>query len=177
MKVLILALLSVGALSAAPLRLGPGEYKWLPLTVQRIPTEVACRFRVLRGGPTVHMEILSASEFRRFNRGRDYDALATAPDGREGELQRLIDERGEFAVVVANEDRAPEAMVDLEVSTDLNPSEDSMVRVLSPGRRLAVIVISFGIFFGVVMWSGFRLSRAAGIRHNVRKSTAARPPL
>jgi hypothetical protein len=37
-----------------------------------------------------------------------------------------------------------------------------MARVLPPGRRLAVILISFGIFFGLVTWSGWRLWRAAG---------------
>jgi hypothetical protein len=71
-----------------------------------------------------------------------------------------MDERGEFAVVVANDDQAPAAMVDVEVSTDLNPSPDSMARELPPGRRLAVILISFGLFFGVVTWSGLRLLRA-----------------
>jgi len=164
MKPLILALLAVAlfgasSLPAMPLHLGPGEYRWIPFTVKRIPTLVDCRFRVLQGGPTVHMEIMSVPEFRRFNRGRDYDALATAPDGREGEIRRLVDERGEFAVVVANGDRAAVAMVDLEVRTDLDPSADSMARVLPPGRRLAVILISFGIFFGVVTWSGLRLLR------------------
>jgi hypothetical protein len=163
MKVLILALTAAGLLSAVPLRLGPGEYKWVPLTVKRIPTGVDCRFRVLQGGATVHMEILSGAEFRRFNRGREYDALATAPAGRQGEIRRLMDESGNFAVVVANDDRAPEAMVDLEVSTDLNPSPDSMARVLSPQRRLGVIVISFAIFFGIVTWSGFWLLRATRV--------------
>jgi hypothetical protein len=163
MKVLILALFCAGALKGVPLSLGPGEYKWLPLTVKRIPTGVDCRFRVMQGGATVHMEILSAAEFRRFNRSRDYDALATAPDGHQGEIRRLMDEPGEFAVVVANDDRAPEAMVDLEVSTDLNPSPESMARVLSPQRRLAVIVVSFAIFFGLITWSGWRLLRATRV--------------
>jgi hypothetical protein len=163
-KVLILGLVGESLLPAVPLRLGPGEYKWVPLTVKRIPAGVDCRFRVLRGSATVHMEILSERDFRRFNRGRDYDSLATAPDGREGEIRRLMDEPGEFAVVVANDERAPEAMVDLEVRTDLNPTADSMAQVLSPERRLAVIAISFGIFFGVVTWSALRLLRATETR-------------
>jgi hypothetical protein len=161
MKLALWGLMAASALQALPLRLEPGEYRWVPFTVKRSPTAVDCRFRVLQGGPTVHMEILSAAEFRRFSRGRNYDPFASAPDGRTGEIRRLVDERGEFAVVVENDEHAPVAMVDLEVTTDLNPSPDSLARVLPPDRRLAVILISFGIFFGLVTWSGWRLWRGA----------------
>jgi hypothetical protein len=162
MKFLIAVLVVAAALHATPMKLEPGEYRWVPFTVKRNPTAVDCRFRVLQGGPTVHMEVMSVSQFRLFSRGRDYQPFASAPDGRIGEIRRLVDERGEFAVVVENDERAPVAMVDLEVTTDLNPSPESMARVLPPGRRLAVILISFGIFFGLVTWSGWRLWRAAG---------------
>jgi hypothetical protein len=160
MRLPIAALLCAASLQAVPLRLEPGEYRWLPFTVQRIPTAVDCRFRVLEGGATVHMEIMPSAEFRRFSHGREYEPLAAAPDGRTGEIKRLVDKRGEFAVVVENESRGPAALVDLEVSTNLNPP-DAQARVLSPERRLAVILISFGIFFGLVTWSGWRLWRGA----------------
>jgi hypothetical protein len=159
MRVLGLFLLAAGALQAVPFHLRPGEYRWLPFSVQRIPTAVDCSFRVLEGGPTVHMEVMTLGEFRRFNRKRDYDTLASAPDGREGEIRRLLDERGQFAVVVMNGAAAPVATVDLEVRTDLDPSADSMAQTLPPGRRLAVILISFGLFFAMVMGAGWRLWR------------------
>jgi hypothetical protein len=123
---------------------------------------VDCRFRVLQGGATVHMEVLRAVEFRKFIRNREYDMFASTPDGRAGQIQRIFDERGEFAVVVQNDPHGPVALVDLEVRTNLNPPPESLARVLPPQRRLAVILISFGIFFALVTWSGWRLWRAAG---------------
>jgi hypothetical protein len=162
MRLLVLGLLVATALQATPFRLDPGEYRWLSFTVKKIPTAVDCKFRVLSGRATVHMEVLTMPEFRRFYRGQDHEMFASSPNGQKGEIRQMVDERGEFAVIVRNEDRAPTAIVDLEVSTDVNPSPESMARVLPPGRRLAVILISFGIFFGLVMWSGWRLWRAAG---------------
>jgi hypothetical protein len=155
-----LLLLCAAALQAEPFKLEPGEFRWVPITVTRVPTAVSCRFRVVSGKPTLHMEIMAMSEFRHFNRKRDYDTLAFTPDGSEGEIRRMVDEHGEYAVVVENANGAPPALVDVEVSTDVDPSEDSMARVLPPGRRLAVILISFAIFFALVTWSAWRLLRA-----------------
>jgi hypothetical protein len=162
MRALVLALLVASCLQAAPFRLEPGEYRWLPFTVKRIPTAVDCKFHVTSGRATVHMEVLALQEFRRFTRGRDYEKFASSPEGADGEIRQLVDRRGEFAVLVKNDDRAQVAMVDLQVSTDVDPSPDSLARVLPPGRRLTVILISFGIFFGLVTWSGLKLWRAAG---------------
>jgi hypothetical protein len=45
------------------------------------------------------------------------------------------------------------------VRTRLDPGADA-AQVLPPGRRLAVILISFGLFFITVAWSGRKLVRA-----------------
>jgi hypothetical protein len=152
-------LILAGALHAAPVRLAPGDNRFMQFTVTRVPTLVDCRFRVLRGSPTVHMEILAHGEYRRFIEGHDYDAMALTQDGAEGQIRRMLDDRGRFDVVVMNAPGAPVAMVDLEVRTDLDPNADSVARELAPGRRLAVILISFAIFFGLVTFSAMRLLR------------------
>jgi hypothetical protein len=162
MRSLVLALLTVSLAQAVPFRLEPGEYRWLSFTVKRVPTAVDCKFHVTSGRATVHMEVLTMGEFRRFYRGLAHDTFASSPDGTDGEIRELVDRRGEFAVLVKNADHGLPAMVDLQVSTDVDPSPDSLARVLPPGRRLAVILISFGIFFGLVTWSGLKLWRAAG---------------
>jgi len=159
MRLLLLGLLLAGAAQAVLFRLEPGEYRWIPFSVKKSPAAVDCRFRVLRGDATVHMEVMRAGEFRKYVRGKQYDTFASAADGRAGQINRLVDEPGEFAVVVENDEHAPVAMVDLEVRPALNPTPET---VLPPERRLAVILISFGIFFGLVTWSGWRLWRAAG---------------
>jgi hypothetical protein len=145
--------------SGQPFRLAPGDFRWVPFTVRATPSEVDCQFEVLSGNPTVHLELLPMSEFRLFDRGQDHDTMAVTPEGREGEFRRIIDARGQYAVVVQNARGAPPATVLLRVRTNLNPGAD-VAKTLSPRRRLAVIGISFAFFFVTVAWSGRRLIRA-----------------
>ena len=159
---LLIALLSVRGFAAnpAPFRLDPGEFRWIPFTVNQTPTEVDSSFQVIRGDPSVHMELLPMSEFRRFNRGREHSTLALSENGRSGAFRRILDTRGQYVVVVINKSNAHAAMVALEVRTDLNPNADVIAKTISPQRRLAVILISFAIFFATVTWAGVRLLRA-----------------
>jgi len=142
-----------------PFRLEPGDFRWVPFTVRQTPSEVDCRYEVIKGNPSVHVELLPMSEFRLFNRGREHDTMALTPDGQSGEFRRIIDVRGQYAVVVKNARGAPPATILLRVQTNLNPGAD-VARTLSPGRRLAVILISFAFFFVTVAWSGRKLMRA-----------------
>ncbi len=164
MKVLIALALALPLLalqqSKQAFRLDPGEWRWIPFTVRQIPTEVDCRFEVLQGNPSVHVELLPMSEFRQFNRGRKHETLAVSPDSASGAFRRIVEERGQYAVVIVNRKNAPAATVSLEVGTDLNPSASGVARELPAGRRLAVILISFALFFVTVTWSGIKLMRA-----------------
>ena len=142
-----------------PFRLEPGDFRWVPFTVRQTPSEVDCRFEVVKGNPSVHVELLPMSEFRLFNRGREHDTMALTPNGQSGEFKRIIDVRGQYAVVVTNASGAPPATVLLRVQTNVNPGAD-VARTLPPGRRLGVILISFAFFFVTVAWSGRKLMRA-----------------
>lgn len=143
-----------------PFRLDPGEYRWLPFTVNQVPAEVDCRFHVSSGVSTVHMELLPMSEFRLFSRGREHDTLAVSPQTSSAAFRRIVREPGQYAVVVANQKKAPVALVSLEFSVDFNPDSAVSAQTLEPKRRLAVILISFFLFFAIVTWSGLRLLRA-----------------
>jgi hypothetical protein len=142
-----------------PFRLAAGDFRWVPFTVRHTPSEVDCHFEVVRGDASIHLELLPMSEFRLFSRGREHDTMALTPNGRSGEFRRIIDVRGQYAVVVENARDAPTATVLLRVQTNLNPGAD-VARSLSPARRLTVILISFAFFFVTVAWSGRRLARA-----------------
>lgn len=119
------------------------------------PSEVDCRYEVLNGNPGVHIELLSRSEFRLFKLGREHDAMARTPEGRIGEIQRIVGERGRYVVVVQNAPGASPAEILLHVATS-----PAVAQVLSPRRRLTVIAISFAFFFVTVAWSGRKLLRA-----------------
>ena len=94
-----------------PFRLESGDFRWIPFTVRQTPSEVDCRFDVVSGNSSVHVELLPMSEFRLFNRGREHDTMALTPNGRSGEFRRIIDVRGQYAVVAKNERGAPPATV------------------------------------------------------------------
>jgi hypothetical protein len=153
--------LQLFALQQAPFRLEPGEFRWIPFTVNQTPTEIACRFQVMAGGPTVHLELLPMSDFRLFNRGRRHETLAASPRSQAGSFRQTVDDRGQYAVVVVNEKNAPAVMVSLEVSTEVNPSRRVVSRELPAGRRMTVILISFALFFVTVTWSALKLLRVA----------------
>lgn len=142
-----------------PFRLEAGDFRWVPFTVRQTPSEVDCHFEVIRGNPSVHIELLPMGEFRLFSRGREHDTMALTPNGRSGEFRRIVDVRGQYAVVVENARGAPPATVLLRVRTSLNPGAD-VARTLSPARKLTVILISFAFFFVTVAWSGRKLMRA-----------------
>ncbi len=164
MKPAVLLLLLAATPAPQAIRLESGDYRWIPFTVTHLPTEVRCSFEVLQGEPSVHMELLPMSEFRAFNRGHRHQTLAVSPNSRTGAFRRVIDRRGQYAVVVKNERNAPPVTVSLEVRTDLTPEVSLPARELPPQRRLTVILISFGIFFATITWSGLKLIRAISNR-------------
>ena len=86
--------------------------------------------------------------------------MAATPDGRNGTFRRIIDTRGQYAVVVMNARGAPPATVSLHVKTNVNPIGTDVAKTLSPQRRLTVILVSFAFFFVTVAWSSRKLIRA-----------------
>ena len=160
-----IALLSSGLAAGAqetgqPFRLEPGDWRWQKIAIRQTPSQVDCRFEVLSGNASVHLELLPMSEFRQFDRGLEHETLVVTPDGRSGDFRRIIDESGQYAVVVVNEKGAPPATVSFEVRTTVNPDARDTARTLSPQRRLTVILISFAFFFVSVTWSARKLLRA-----------------
>jgi hypothetical protein len=141
-----------------PFRLDAGEFRWIPIRIRQTPVQVDCRFHVVRGNSTVHMELLPLSEFRRYDRGQEHDTLASTPDGREGEFRRIVDTPGQYRVLVQNKPGAAPVSVVLEVATNLDP-QSGVAQTLPPGRRLTVILASFAFFFAALAWSGHKLLR------------------
>jgi hypothetical protein len=86
------------------------------------------------------------------------DVTATAASG---SLKPHVRGPGDFVIVVDNRGDAP-ARVHLRIHLDFAVGGGSEVTQLSPRRQLAVVLISFVVFFGIVGWSARRLLR--GIR-------------
>ena len=64
-------------------------------------------------------------------------------------------------MVVDNRALHAPVKVHLRVALDFSVQPEQGVRTLSPERRLAVILISFAVFFGIVTWSARKLLNAA----------------
>ena len=153
--------LSLLGATPEPFHLGPGEFRWVPFTVNQTPTAIACRYDIVAGGRTVHLELLAIREFHQFNRGRPHRILSEAPAGESaGAFRYLVKDRGQYAVVVVNDAHASPVAVSLEAAAELDPTPRNVARELPAGRRLAVILISFSLFFIIAGWAGTKLVRA-----------------
>jgi len=141
-------------------RLDGGEYRWWPIYVRQVPMQVNCRFEVLNGAQTVHAELVPQDQFRSFIRRRSYEKLVSTGDTKNGSFSQIVPQRGDYAVVIMNRKNAPVAIVSLSIETTLNPAGAGIARTLPPGRRLAVILVSFAIFFVSIGWSGHKLIQA-----------------
>jgi hypothetical protein len=153
----LLAAVSPPSQPAQTFLLQSGDFRWIPFTVRQTPTGVNCRFDVVSGGATVHAELLPMSEFRLFDRGREHDTMALTPKARSGQFRRVIDTRGQYAIVIVNEKGAGPVTVSLTMETRVNPSGADVARTLSPMRRLTVIALSFAFFVITVSWSSRKL--------------------
>ena len=139
-----------------PFRLEPGDFRWVPIKARQTPLQVDCHFEVVKGDATVHMELLPMSDFRLFDRGEEHETMASTPNGRKGDFRRIIETRGQYAVVIENARGSAAASVLLRVQTNINP-DGNVAQTLSPQRRMAVVLISFAFFFVTVAWSGRKL--------------------
>lgn len=166
------AVFAVSALAASPIvapTAPPGDpgqvfvlqdYRWVPVIVRRTPTAIECRFEVVTGQPTVHVELVTESDFGLFSRHRAYQALEATKSGNSGGFARTIDTAGRYRVLIRNDRGAPPAAVSLLVRTEVDPPFTTSSIGVTPRRRLVVILASMTLFIGTVLWSGRKLLRA-----------------
>ncbi len=161
-------LLAAYALPGAPIQApaeppGPSEvfvlqdFRWVPVVVKKTPTSIDCHFEVISGNPTVHVELVSESDFRLFAHQRPYETLAATTPSASGGFHQMIEEPGRYRVLILNERGAPPAPISLVIQTDVDPGISSFPSGISKQRQLSVIAISLAVFFGTVFLSGRKL--------------------
>ena len=129
------------------------DWRYVPRPLNQEPTLVACEFRSDRPDARVRVSLLSRADLDDRRAGRDYEEIAATPVGPRGTLRVAVHEPETYVVI---ENHAPQpADVHLQIFL-----EQPQVRYLSRGRQLAVIIISFGVFFGIVIFSAMKLLRA-----------------
>jgi hypothetical protein len=131
------------------------DWRYVPRALTTQPAMVDCAFQSDRPDAQVRVVLLGRADLSAWRMGRDHEEIATTPAAARGTLRVAVHDP-ETYVAVENRGRQP-ARVHLRVFLEL-----PRVRYLSRSRQLAVIVISFGVFFAIVSFSARKMLR--GIR-------------
>jgi hypothetical protein len=129
------------------------DWRYVPRPLIEQPAMVDCVFQSERPGARVRLVLLSLADLNAWRAGRDHEEIAATPAGPRGALRMSVHDADTY---VAMENRAAQPVrVRLRVFL-----EQPSVRYLSRGRQLAVIAISFGVFFAIVSLSARKLLKA-----------------
>ncbi|HWB95084.1 MAG TPA: hypothetical protein VG672_00225 [Bryobacteraceae bacterium] len=138
----------------------PEEWRYVEVSLKQQPVSVGCEYEVESSGGSVRVALLTRADMLRMRDGRAYGVVASTEFGPAGSMHLPVHLPGQYALVVDNRSPGPRsAKVHLRVYLDFS-HERGQIGTLSRGRQLAVILISFSVFFGIVFWSGRRLLRA-----------------
>lgn len=130
------------------------DWRYVPRPLTPQPAMLDCGFQSDRPDARVRLVLLSHADLNAWRVGREHDEIAATPAGPRGMLRVPVHDPDTY---VAIENRAPQPVrVRLRVFL-----EQPQVRYLSRGRQLAVIVISFGVFFAIVSLSARKLLKAS----------------
>jgi hypothetical protein len=138
------------------------EWRYVEVSLQQQPALVSADYRAEAGVKDVRVALLRREDLERLRNERAHGWLAETETGPTGRLRFRVHDPGEYAIVVDNRGGEGPASVYLKVSLDFGQGHGPEVTVLSPRRQLAVILISFAVFFGIVTWSARRLLRNVG---------------
>jgi hypothetical protein len=129
------------------------DWRYVPRPLTQQPAMVDCVFQSDRPNAQVRLVLLSHADLNAWRLGHEHQEIAATPVGPAGTLRMPVHDPNTY---IAIENRAPRPVrVRLRVYL-----EQPQVRYLSRGRQLAVIAISFGVFFGIVSLSARKLLKA-----------------
>ena len=135
-------------------------WRYVQVDLKQTPVGVNCDFQVLTPGARVRAALLSRADLERFSDNQAHGFLAATPAEGSGRFHYRLHQAGQFAVVLDNRPAKAPVRVRLRVSLDFSGRPAHGVGTLSPQRRLAVILISFAVFFAIVTWSAKKLLKA-----------------
>jgi hypothetical protein len=139
-------------------RIPANEWRYVEVNLKQQPAVVRASFRVESGPGSVRLALLRRDDLARLREGLPHGVMDETGIGSAASLAPLVRGPGEYVVVVDNQ-AGVETGVRLKVSLDFSVRRGPEVTLLSRRRQLAVILISFAVFFGIVTWSAHRLLR------------------
>lgn len=153
------SLMLASAFSGAPAidqidRVPPGSWRFVELPPDTALAHVRAGFEV-ESGPPVRMALVEKSQIERWVAGRRHSQVRITPAALRSRLYEFSIKAGDYAIAIENPDQKQAADVRLTVTLDVARSTE-----LPRKRQVAVIAISFSVFFGIVTLSAARLWRA-----------------
>jgi hypothetical protein len=116
---------------------------------------VTAIYEVVSGPPELRLALLRREDVEKLREGAPHSVIDVTPAGPRGRLHYQVRERGEYALVIDNQGRAP-ASVRTRIWLDFGRRGPTVTQ-LSPRRQLVIVLISFAVFFGIVTFSARRL--------------------
>jgi hypothetical protein len=131
------------------------EWRYVELGLKQRPAMVSARYEVTAGPPNIRLALLRREDLEKLRTGAPHSVMDVTPESGGGSLNYQIPQAGDYVVVIDNQARAP-ASVRIQIWLDF-ARRGALVTQLSPSRQLAVVAISFAVFFGIVTFSARRL--------------------
>lgn len=144
-------------------RIPAGEWRYVELPeLERNPAIVWAAFQVESREPAfVRLALLRREDLEKLRGGLPHGMMTASQEGRGGMMVYSVAQKGDYVVVVNNSsDRA--AAVQLRIWLDFHSRGPLTPTVLSPARRLTVLLLSLGTFCGIAAYAGWRIWR--GVR-------------
>jgi hypothetical protein len=138
------------------------EWRYVEVSLQQQPALIWADYRAVADARDVRVALLRREDLQRLRNQRAHGWLAETEPAPAGRLRFRVRDPGEYAIVVDNRGGDRQTSVYLKVGLDFGAGRGPDVTTLSPRRQLAVILISFAVFFGIVTWSARRLLRHVG---------------
>jgi hypothetical protein len=136
-----------------------GDWKFVEIQLRQQPARISASYEVLSGSGKVRAALMLREDLERMN-GDLPGSIVQTEEGRNGFFVDPVRRRGDFVVVLDNQDEKQPATVRLRVGLDFGGGPGTEVKQLTPQRRLTVMAISFAMFFGIVGFSARRLLQA-----------------
>jgi hypothetical protein len=135
------------------------QWRYVDLTLRQQPALVSATFQVLSGSPQARIALMRSQDLERLRDDQPHGVLAVTPVASSGNLSYYVRWPDDYAIVVDNHAAQPSA-VRLRISLEFGGSPGPPVTRVPARRQLAVILIGFAVFFGIVTFSARRLWRA-----------------
>ena len=162
----LLAFLFQGVVATPPptplmdrtIRVGAAKHAWFTIPPIEKPAVLQCAFAVTSGS-TVRTILFDAEQAMRYSQGKSNTPLQATAFVGNGEWRFVLDRPGEYRLAIDNsmDGRGP---ADVQVKVTLAALDLGPVRVLSPAKRTATVVVSLLFLAGALGYAGIKLKPA-----------------